>query len=60
MELTNWGREGGEGEKRGGTRGEGRGGGRREGATPRPHTAFIACAMKCTHFILLSETWEQC
>ena len=30
------------------------------GATLRPHTAFLlACAMKCTHFILLPEAFEQ-
>ena len=27
---------------------------------PTPHTAFSACAMKCTHFILLSEAWKHC
>ena len=25
-----------------------------------PHTAFIGGAMKCTHFILLSEAWKHC
>ena len=35
--------------------GEGRG-----RATPMPHTAFIPGAMKCTHFILLSEAWKHC
>ena len=23
--------------------------GEEEGTKPRPHTAFVACAMKCTH-----------
>ena len=27
--------------------------GEEEGTKPRPHTAFIACAMKCRYFILL-------
>ena len=25
-----------------------------------PHTAFIGGAMKCTHFILVSEAWKHC
>ena len=48
-------------EEEGGGEGEEESGERREGGnTQASHSILLACAMKCTHFILLPEAWEPC